>query len=103
MPPMIRAAIIPGKEGSREQPSADKKNNKAASNNGFFLPKRSLSSPEMATPMIHPTNAEDTNQPSWKAERENCFCNKGSMPDTTAISKPNKNPPSDATRVMIKR
>src|SRR3954470_2318446 len=103
IPPITRATIIPGKEGSIEQPSADNKNNSAASINGFFLPRRSLSSPEMATPMIHPTNAEETNQPSSPAEKENCVFNKGSTPDTTAISNPNNNPPSDATSVIKKR
>src|SRR5690606_33875934 len=83
--------------GNNPHPSADTKNKIAASINTRVRPYRSPSSPDIATPTMQPTNAEETNQPCWKAESENCFVTNGSIPDTTAMSKPNRKPPSAAT------
>ena len=82
--------------------SVREKKKRAEMNKGFFLPNLSLNSPDIATPTIQPINAAETNQPSWNAESVNCFCRNGSTPEITAISKPNRNPPSDATSVMVR-
>src|SRR5690606_32309197 len=50
-----------------------------------------------ATPAIQPTSAEETNQPCWNAESENCSVTNGNTPETTAMSNPNRNPPNAAT------
>jgi hypothetical protein len=101
IPPNTLDAITHDKDGIKAQPIADNRNNVADNNKGFLLPNRSLNSPEKATPIIQPTSAADTNQPSCTGLRLNCFSTKGNTPEITAISKPNRKPPSEATMVIV--
>src|SRR5258708_8425257 len=49
------------------QPMAERKNNPAESSMIFLRPYTSLSFPESATPIMQPSRAELTNQPSIRA------------------------------------
>jgi hypothetical protein len=84
------------KEPAAVQQKAESKNRTAAPTKIFFLPNRSLNSPVKDTPITQPNKADETNQPSCAVDRLNWRSTKGNMPDTTAMSKPNRNPPKEA-------
>jgi len=102
-PPINRYIISSVCEADKAQPMADNENRKPDSINEVFLPNRSESSPAKATPIIQPTNAELTNQPSITLSRANLDFTKPMVPDITAVSYPKRNPPKAAVSVMKKR
>ena len=85
------------KEPDRAHPMADIENKIPASRRIRFLPYLSLSQPATETPAIHPTRAELTYQPSIAAANPNWVRTKARVPEITAVSYPNKNPPNEAT------
>src|SRR5512136_1384408 len=61
-------------------------------------PNRSPSQPATMAPRMQPTRAALPNQPTANLLRPNCFSTNPNVPEMTAVSNPNRNPPSDATR-----
>jgi hypothetical protein len=80
------------------QPTADARNNMADRIRTIFRPYLSLSLPEKLTPMIQPSKAQLTNQPSLTGLRLKSVFTRLMVPEITAVSKPNKKPPNAATR-----
>ena len=68
------------------QPKAEAQNNKPDTISDAFRPKRSDISPAIITPMIQPTRAELTNQPSIRVDKANCCLTKLMVPEITAVS-----------------
>ena len=71
IPPTRRATISPWAVCGNAAPIAEAKKSSAESKSIFFRPNRSLIVPAPMTPMIHPTSAELTTQPSMTASRVN--------------------------------
>jgi len=65
---------------------AEIENNKPEAINAFFLPILSDNSPANDTPAIHPTKADETNQPSIAASSANFDFTKPIVPEITAVS-----------------
>ncbi len=103
IPPINRYIMSSVCEPHKAQPIADKENRKPEIINEVFLPNRSESSPAIATPIIQPTNAELTNQPSITLSSSNFDFTKPMVPDITAVSYPKRNPPKAAVSVMKKK
>ena len=64
----------------------------------FFLPRKSLSNPAMATPMIEPIKAQPTYHPLEMSSSPNWELTSAVVPEMTAVSYPNRIPPNAATR-----
>lgn len=97
-PPTKRNITNVVNEPESMQPTADIRNKTADSINTTLRPYLSLSLPEKLTPIMQPRRAQLTNQPSLTALRLKSCVTKLTVPEMTAVSKPNKNPPSAATR-----
>ncbi len=65
-PPTIRQIINAVKLPEMVHPIAEIANSIAERNKAFFRPKKSAIIPAKETPMIQPSKAESTNQPSIK-------------------------------------
>ena len=96
-PPIIRYITNWLKPNDMAQPAAETVNNTAEISIVFFLPMRSLSVPPTLTPIIDPINAHPTYHPLCIVVNENCLVTCDTVPEITAVSYPNKNPPNAAT------
>ena len=96
IPPIILYNTNVVNEPETAHPMADIENRIAASRRIIFLPYLSLSHPATETPAIHPTRAELTYQPSMAAASPNWVRTKARVPEITAVSYPNRNPPNEA-------
>jgi hypothetical protein len=97
-PPTRRAAIRIVNVGGIVDPTAEIKNNQAAKDKIGLRPNRSLNVPATKAPNIAPTRAELPNHPTYNLLRENCPSTRLKVPEITAVSKPNKIPPNEATK-----
>ena len=97
-PPMMRATINTVKLGGMAENRADTKKNKADPIRTGFRPKRSPAQPDTAAPTTHPLSAELPNHPFCRSLSPNWVCTKSNVPEMTAVSKPNKKPPREATK-----
>jgi hypothetical protein len=84
----------------RAQPIADNEKRNPDMINEVFLPNLSEISPAIPTPIIQPTKAELTNQPSMTLSSSNLDFTKPIVPEITAVSYPKRNPPNAAVRVI---
>ena len=102
--PPIGANSISGKA----DPTAEMINRIAARINVFFLPRRDANSPPLIPPIMHPINALETVNPLSELEANSgnpCGSMKlilrdSTVPDITAVSYPNNNPPKVAIKVI---
>ncbi len=78
--------------------SAEKRNVAPPAMSTGRRPNLSPSQPATMAPRMQPTRAALPNQPRANLLRPNCFSTKPKVPEMTAVSNPNRNPPSDATR-----
>ena len=69
--------------------------------NTFLRPTLSLNFPANIAPTIQPISAHEATQPTMADERSYLFCIKPIAPATTAVSYPNKRPPTAATIVAL--
>ena len=78
------------------QPIAENRNSAADSIRMRLRPNRSLRKPATVTPRMHPISAELTYHPSMTGPSPNLSFTNPIVPEITAVSYPNRNPPSDA-------
>ena len=78
------------------QANAEIKNRNEAIIRIGFLPNLSLNPPEIKAPIIAPTRAELANQPTCISFNKKYCSTKLKVPEITAVSNPNSNPPSEA-------
>ena len=100
MPPIIREMTSNENEGAKAHPTPDKRNMKPDRIITFFRPMRSLKKPDIITPMMQPSKPLLTNHPSSEAVKLNWVFTKPIVPEMTAVSKPNSNPPIAAVKQM---
>jgi hypothetical protein len=53
--------------------------------------------------MMHPSNAALPNHPTSTFVSANCFSTNSTVPEMTAVSKPKRNPPREATKQIQTR
>jgi hypothetical protein len=97
---MNRNAISISQLTANPHPNADTKYRTASATSTGFRPYRSAGRPTISEPMIVPINALETVNPHWPPLSPNTALSAFSVPEITAVSKPNRKPPSAATSVL---
>ena len=95
MPPIILATIKKINEFGIVHPKAEIKKRNAAIIRIGFLPNLSLKLPDTRAPIIAPISAELANQPISISSNEKYCSIKLKVPEITAVSNPNSNPPRE--------
>src|SRR5579862_8047351 len=102
-PPIIRKIIKSVQVGVIEQPIADNKYMSAITNNTFLRPYRCAGFPAIMDPITVPIRLAATVNPKRKSLSDQSCWIVFSAPEITAVSNPNKNPPSAAISVQRSR
>ncbi len=102
-PPTMRAQTSSVEDLARPHHTADTVKNTALRSSTRLRPKRSLSIPAASAPQKQPTIADPTTHPSILSDKLNSVVNIVSVPEMTAVSKPNSSPPKAATTQIITR
>ena len=90
-------------EFEKAHPKEEIKNKIPEAININLRPYLSLRYPENITPETAPNKAQLTNQPIPESERLNCDFTSSMVPEITAVSQPNSNPPKVATKVNFNK
>lgn len=97
-PPRMRNTTKTQNRCGNAVPTAEARNSTPASTSVFLRPNRSLNTPASRQPTTQPSSAQAAAQPLSAGLRAKCACKKPMAPEITAVSYPNKRPPSAATR-----
>jgi len=85
IPPRILVPINTGKFDGTDDKSAHRKKQRAEMIKIGLRPKRSLKTPEMAAPRMHPASAELTNQPTSSLFSKNAFSTNSTVPEMVTV------------------
>ena len=94
MPPTSLAVMTNASDGASADPIAETRKSAAAIVREPLRPRRSLSHPAIPAPMTLPSRAELTVQPKSTGPSSNCRWRGPTVPEMTAVSNPNRKPPS---------
>jgi len=99
-PPIKRKVTNIARDVEKAVPIAEIRNNRASIFNMNLLPYISPGLPIDIEPIIQPTNAELTAHPSIASDSWKYFVMKGTVPEITAVSNPNKSPPKAPVKLL---
>src|SRR5277367_4907096 len=102
-PQTTRTITSTSKLGGIVEHIPKRKNRIAAIINMGFRPNQSARNPATAAPKMQPTSAELVSQPSANVVRPYWILTCSTVPEITAVSKPNWMPPREATRHVHQR
>ena len=97
-PPTMRAAISTANVRGIADKNADAKTRTPTQSTPACVRTGRRAIPATEAPRMQPTSAALPNQPSASLLKPNCFSTNPNVPEITAVSNPNSNPPMDATR-----